>query len=154
MTIGDIILLIVYDAKVTDMCSFYFLPSTVLKNPKHSHLNAVYSFYNVATSISFQDLMLANIILAKNANAGIVLSSCILYHYCVLCNIDQQLILFVSVLLMCVSLTDVFNCLNIMDNGTMLSELKFGMGDGDLQYYLYNWKCPNIEPADVGLVLL
>eukprot|EP00971_Amphidinium_carterae_P137415 2723238-Amphidinium_carterae.1 len=23
-----------------------------------------------------------------------------------------------------------------------LKELKFGIGDGFLQYYLYNWKCP------------
>lgn len=41
-----------------------------------------------------------------------------------------------------------------MENVTFLQELKFGKGDGNLQYYLYNWKCPSMEPSKVGLVLL
>lgn len=40
--------------KITDMCSFYHLPSTVIRNEKHPKLNAVYSFYNVATSMPLQ----------------------------------------------------------------------------------------------------
>jgi Myristoyl-CoA:protein N-myristoyltransferase, C-terminal domain len=35
-----------------------------------------------------------------------------------------------------------------------LKELQFGIGDGHLQYYLYNWKCPTIKPEETGLVLL
>jgi len=49
---------------------------------------------------------------------------------------------------------DVFNALNVMENDQFLKELKFGIGDGFLQYYLYNWKCPKIEPTGMGLVLL
>lgn len=49
---------------------------------------------------------------------------------------------------------DVFNALNVMENETFLKPLKFGIGDGFLQYYLYNWKCPKIEPSGIGLVLL
>mmetsp|Transcript_4337 Transcript_4337/g.7622 ORF Transcript_4337/g.7622 Transcript_4337/m.7622 type:complete len:442 (+) Transcript_4337:114-1439(+) len=49
---------------------------------------------------------------------------------------------------------DVFNALNVMENENFLKELKFGIGDGFLQYYLYNWKCPKIEPCGIGLVLL
>lgn len=49
---------------------------------------------------------------------------------------------------------DVFNALNVMENDQFLKELKFGIGDGFLQYYLYNWKCPKIEPSGIGLVLL
>jgi hypothetical protein len=50
---------------------------------------------------------------------------------------------------------DVFNALDLMENApSLLKELKFGPGDGHLQYYLYNWRCPEMEPADVGLVLL
>jgi len=49
---------------------------------------------------------------------------------------------------------DVFNALDIMDNDSFLKDLKFGIGDGYLQYYLYNWKCPKIEPRNIGLVLL
>mmetsp|Transcript_16069 Transcript_16069/g.19004 ORF Transcript_16069/g.19004 Transcript_16069/m.19004 type:complete len:90 (+) Transcript_16069:1291-1560(+) len=49
---------------------------------------------------------------------------------------------------------DVFNALDLMENGTFLKDLKFGIGDGNLQYYLFNYKCPNLEPSDIGLVLL
>ncbi len=49
---------------------------------------------------------------------------------------------------------DVFNCLDLMENKKFLSRLKFLSGDGNLQYYLYNWQCPGMAPEDVGLVLL
>ena len=34
-----------------------------------------------------------------------------------------------------------------MDNKEFLENLKFGVGDGNLQYYIYNWKCPEM-PSD------
>lgn len=46
---------------------------------------------------------------------------------------------------------DVFNALDLMENSQFLDELKFGQGDGNLQYYLYNWRCPNMTPQKVGL---
>ena len=49
---------------------------------------------------------------------------------------------------------DVFNCLDVMDNNRFISELKFGKGDGNLQMYLFNWKCPPTEPSGVGIVLM
>lgn len=59
---------------------------------------------------------------------------------------------------------DVFNCLDIMENKEFIEELKFGMGDGNLQYYLYNYrmmprkgqadKPAPLEPGDVGLILM
>eukprot|EP01116_Phalansterium_solitarium_P016084 TRINITY_DN364_c0_g1_i4.p1 TRINITY_DN364_c0_g1~~TRINITY_DN364_c0_g1_i4.p1 ORF type:complete len:402 (+),score=135.78 TRINITY_DN364_c0_g1_i4:175-1380(+) len=49
---------------------------------------------------------------------------------------------------------DVFNCLDIMANESFLKELKFGKGDGTLQYYLFNWLCPEVQPTEIGLVLL
>jgi glycylpeptide N-tetradecanoyltransferase len=49
---------------------------------------------------------------------------------------------------------DVFNALDVMQNEEFFKELKFGPGDGHLQYYLYNWKCPQMKPQQVGLVLL
>lgn len=103
---------------VTDFCSFYHLPSSILKHDKHKTLFAVYSYYNVATTISFLELMTDSLILARNEGA------------------------------------DVFNALDLADNATIFSQLKFGQGDGYLQYYLYNWKCPPIEAREVGLVLL
>lgn len=48
---------------------------------------------------------------------------------------------------------DVFNALDLMENKEFLDELKFGVGDGDLQYYLHNWDCPPFCPEQIGLVL-
>lgn len=48
---------------------------------------------------------------------------------------------------------DVFNALDLMDNKEFLETLKFGIGDGNLQYYLYNWRCPSMSPSNIGLVL-
>jgi glycylpeptide N-tetradecanoyltransferase len=44
--------------------------------------------------------------------------------------------------------------LDIFENEIFLKELKFGIGDGNLQYYLYNWMTPEKKPGEVGLVLL
>ena len=44
---------------------------------------------------------------------------------------------------------DVFNALDLMENKDFLEKLKFGIGDGNLQYYLYNWKCPQMTPQQV-----
>jgi glycylpeptide N-tetradecanoyltransferase len=43
----------------------------------------------------------------------------------------------------------VFNALDLMDNRAFLESLKFGIGDGNLHYYLFNYKCPVMEPAKV-----
>uniref|UniRef100_A0AC34FRT4 Glycylpeptide N-tetradecanoyltransferase n=1 Tax=Panagrolaimus sp. ES5 TaxID=591445 RepID=A0AC34FRT4_9BILA len=102
---------------VTDLCSFYNLPSTVVNHPNHNQIKAAYSFYNVATTVPFKDLMQDALIMAKKASF------------------------------------DVFNALDIMENEAILKELKFGIGDGFLQYYLYNWKCPDLSPEQVGFVL-
>jgi glycylpeptide N-tetradecanoyltransferase len=104
--------------EVTDVCSFYSLPSTILGNDKYNLLKAAYSYWNVATTVSMHELMYDALILAKQHDF------------------------------------DVFNALNVMENDSFLKELKFGIGDGFLQYYLYNWKCPKIEPCGIGLVLL
>lgn len=104
--------------EVTDVCSFYSLPSTILGSDKYNILKAAYSYWNVATTVPLHELMYDALIYAKQRDF------------------------------------DVFNALNVMENESFLKELKFGIGDGFLQYYLYNWKCPKIDPAGMGLVLL
>lgn len=104
--------------QITDVCSFYSLPSSILGNDKYSLLKAAYSYWNVATTVPLHELMYDALIFAKQHDF------------------------------------DVFNALNVMENESFLKELKFGIGDGFLQYYLYNWKCPKIEPGGIGLVLL
>jgi len=106
------------DGEVTDMCSFYHLPSTIIGHPKHSYLRAVYSFYNVARTVDLTTLIRDSLIMAKKQNV------------------------------------DVFNALSQMENSIFFSDLKFGVGDGTLHYYLYNWSCPKMDSKDVGIVLL
>lgn len=104
--------------EVTDFASFYHLPSTVIGNPLHDKLHAVYCYYNVAVTLSAEDLMRDLLITARNEGA------------------------------------DVFNALDLMENESFLASLQFGAGDGWLQYYVYNWKCPVMPSKEVGLVLL
>lgn len=49
---------------------------------------------------------------------------------------------------------DVFNALDVMENEPVFKPLKFGIGDGHLQYYLYNWQCPRMLPKQIGMVLM
>ena len=41
-----------------------------------------------------------------------------------------------------------------MDNKDFLDKLKFGVGDGNLQYYIYNWKCPQMNPEKVIFLMI
>ncbi|XP_042394292.1 glycylpeptide N-tetradecanoyltransferase 1-like [Zingiber officinale] len=105
--------------EVTDFCSFYTLPSSILNNQNYSVLKAAYSYYNVATKSSLLQLMNDALIVAKQKDY------------------------------------DVFNALDVMHNETFLKELKFGPGDGQLHYYLYNYRIRNaLTPSELGLVLL
>lgn len=47
-----------------------------------------------------------------------------------------------------------YNCLDLGENDQMFTDLQFGSGDGQLQYYLFNWKCETMEPKEIGLVLV
>ncbi|XP_058823884.1 glycylpeptide N-tetradecanoyltransferase [Topomyia yanbarensis] len=104
--------------EITDMVSYYTLPSTVMHHAVHKCVKAAYSFYNVSTKTPWLDLINDALISARNLNF------------------------------------DVFNALDLMENKEFLVPLKFGIGDGNLQYYLYNWRCPSMQPEEVGLILL
>ena len=54
------------DGNATDLCSFYHLPSCVLRNPLHNKLNACYSYYNVAGTVPLYDLMKDCMSMAKH----------------------------------------------------------------------------------------
>ena len=49
---------------------------------------------------------------------------------------------------------DVMNSLNIMENQKFFDDLRFGVGDGCLYYYLFNWKIPDLKPEEIGVVLV
>jgi glycylpeptide N-tetradecanoyltransferase len=106
------------DGKITDFTSFYHLPSSIIGNAQHSKLYAVYSYYQIANTVSFESLMRDSLIFARNLGA------------------------------------DVYNALDVMENREFLDVLQFGKGNGCLQYYLYNWKCAQVAPHEIGMVLV
>ena len=55
--------------EVTDVVSFYHLPSTIVKHPIHRTLYVAYSFYNVALATPLKDLMLDALVIAKKVSS-------------------------------------------------------------------------------------
>lgn len=116
---------VVEDAKttqITDFFSFYSLPSTVMRDPKHNLLEAAYMFY-YATDVAFEESAEAHGLLRRR----------------LLDLIGDALILAEQ------AKFDVFNALTLMDNNLFLADLKFGQGDGMLNYYLYNYRTLPLE---------
>lgn len=58
--------------KITDFCSFYILPSTVLGHTVHTEVRAAYCYYNVATSIPLVQLMNDALIFAKSCGVDVM----------------------------------------------------------------------------------
>ena len=48
---------------------------------------------------------------------------------------------------------DCFYSIDIMESSQYLKELKFEADLGSLHYYMYNWKCADMDTHDLGLVL-
>jgi glycylpeptide N-tetradecanoyltransferase len=53
------------DKNITDLISFYCLPSSILKHEKYNQLKAAYCFYNIATSVTWPELFEDALILAN-----------------------------------------------------------------------------------------
>ena len=49
---------------------------------------------------------------------------------------------------------DIVNCLDQYDNKEFMDKLKFKEGTLDLNFYLYNWACPNIDKKEMSFVIL
>ena len=45
--------------QVTDLCSFYSLPSSILEHEKYSHLRAAYAYWHVPKTVPIDVLMYA-----------------------------------------------------------------------------------------------
>ncbi|KAK7122881.1 hypothetical protein R3I94_019856 [Phoxinus phoxinus] len=102
---------------VTDMVSFYTLPSTALNHPVHKGLKAACVLYCISKATPLLQLMEDTLIICKARGF------------------------------------DVFSAMDVMDNKAFLEPLKFRMGEVHKQYYLYNWRCPEISSDKVGIVL-
>ncbi|KAF8643899.1 hypothetical protein AX16_008915 [Volvariella volvacea WC 439] len=127
--------------QITDFFSFYSLPSTVINNREHGVLEAAYLYY-YATSVAFEPSAedtgrLKHRVQALIGDALVVANQ---------------------------AKFDVLNALTLMDNVPILHDLKFGVGDGRLNFYLYNWRTAplaGMEAVDgvsagkgVGVVML
>lgn len=132
-----------------DFVSFYTLPSTVMHHPIHKTLKAAYSFYNVSNKTGWIDLMNDALIAARDVSdtCVCVLFMILLYWLIHLVKFDCLNFSFVKMQMG----FDVFNALDLMENKEFLEQLKFGIGDGNLQYYLYNWRCPPMPPNKASL---
>jgi glycylpeptide N-tetradecanoyltransferase len=51
---------------------------------------------------------------------------------------------------------DVFNCLSTMENTKFVADLKFGVGDGTLNFYMYNYglKGSFMKPDQLAISLV
>jgi glycylpeptide N-tetradecanoyltransferase len=107
-------------SKITDFISFYGLESTVLGNPNHNSINVGYAFY-YATSVAL-DFNLDS----KQRDSKLKTR---------LTTLFQNALIFAKKFNF-----DVFNALTLLDNNLFLDDLKFGPGDGFLNYYLFNYK--------------
>ncbi|RHY84777.1 hypothetical protein DYB35_008077 [Aphanomyces astaci] len=57
--------------RVTDFCSYYHVPMSVLNHPQHTTIYTAQSFYNVATSVPLPDLVRDLMVKAKANNMDI-----------------------------------------------------------------------------------
>ncbi len=113
--------------KITDYISFYNLESTVIGNPKHETIKAAYLYYyaseiGIATADKPIDKPSLKTRLNSLVNDALILAKN--YKF------------------------DVFNALSLLDNTMFLEQQKFGKGDGQLHYYLYNY---NANPIAGGV---
>nr|ODO02369.1 glycylpeptide N-tetradecanoyltransferase [Cryptococcus depauperatus CBS 7855] len=138
---------------ITDFVSFYSLPSTIMKHPKHNLLNAAYMFY-YASDVLFSAGGSSDDAATHDAKGRR--------------KLERRLNELVGDLLVMAKIAsaqfDVFNALTLLDNNMFLQEQKFGPGDGFLNYYLYNWNCAPVDgghsststkkSSQIGFVLL
>lgn len=109
---------------ITDFFSFYALESSVIKNTAHKVVRAAYLFYYAtetglappsATGPPTAGVDKKALKARLNALMGDALVLAKRFHF------------------------DVFNALSLMDNALFLEQQKFGPGDGQLHYYLFNY---------------
>lgn len=111
--------------EITDFISYYILPFTVLQNPKHKEIGIAYLYYyasNAGIGESNKDDQ-AQELLKKRLKS----------------LVNDAMIEAKSIGI------DVFNALSSQDNTLFLDDLKFGAGDGFLNYYVFNYRTNHID---------
>ncbi|RDA93242.1 hypothetical protein CP533_6487 [Ophiocordyceps camponoti-saundersi (nom. inval.)] len=108
------------DKKLTDFFSFFCVESSVINNSKHDVIRVAYMFYYASDAGLMQppDRSALKSRLNSLVNDALILAK------------RAKL--------------DVFNALTLMDNTLFLEQQKFGPGDGQLHYYLFNYRANRI----------
>ncbi|KAH7156540.1 acyl-CoA N-acyltransferase [Dactylonectria macrodidyma] len=109
---------------ITDFFSFFSIESSVIGNKQHSTISVAYMFYyasDVALKEPFDKAALKARLNELMHDALIIAKK---YKF------------------------DVFNALSLMDNALFLEQQKFGAGDGQLHYYLFNYR---LNPISGGV---
>jgi glycylpeptide N-tetradecanoyltransferase len=101
--------------KITDFFSFFSVESSVINNSKHDIVRVAYLFYYGTE----QALEKPDDRAAYKARLNELIHDALI--------VAKQYKF------------DVFNALSLMDNGLFLEQQKFGGGDGQLHYYLFNY---------------
>ncbi|KAF9052854.1 N-myristoyl transferase [Panaeolus papilionaceus] len=109
------------NGNITDFVSFYSLPSTVINSAKYPILEAAYLYY-YASNVGLKRGL-------ENEE-----------------ELKKRLIALIGDALIIANEAkfDVFNALTLMDHVPILPDLKFGVGDGFLNFYLYNWRTASL----------
>ncbi|KAK0610191.1 acyl-CoA N-acyltransferase [Bombardia bombarda] len=102
--------------KITDFFSFSLLESSIIRSTKHKSIRAAYLFYYATETGLVTPLDRPALKTRLNALMADALILAKRYDF------------------------DVFNALSLMDNSLFLEQQKFGPGDGQLHYYLFNYK--------------
>ncbi|PBP16793.1 Glycylpeptide N-tetradecanoyltransferase [Diplocarpon rosae] len=110
--------------QVTDFFSFYILESSVINNSHHKNVRAAYLFYYATEHALSPQYSRADLKARLNE----------LMHDALILAKKFKF--------------DVFNALTLLDNTLFLQDQKFGAGDGQLHYYLYNY---NMNPIAGGV---
>ncbi|CAB4253955.1 similar to Saccharomyces cerevisiae YLR195C NMT1 N-myristoyl transferase [Maudiozyma barnettii] len=136
------------DGKISDFFSFYSLPFTVLEHDVHSELGIGYLFYYASDAdLGFDDRFSEDATKALKTRLNSLISD--------------------ATILAKRANMDVFNALTSQDNTLFLEDLKFGPGDGFLNFYLFNYKAfpiggglkddksyDTVKRSNVGVVML
>jgi glycylpeptide N-tetradecanoyltransferase len=116
--------------KITDFFSFYCLESSVINNTKHPIVRAAYLFYYASEKV-FED----NEKVYKERLNGLMNDALILAKQVYTLSPFR-----LTSLIWPQFNFDVFNALTLLDNPLFLEQQKFGPGDGQLHYYLFNYR--------------
>lgn len=141
------------EGKITDMVSFYSLPSTVLDSDSHRILEAAYLFYyatDAAEPGNSASLAVPTNLSASEQEDEMGACNWASEVKAAKRKLKERLneLIYDALILAKNQGFDVVNCLTVMDNPLFLQEQLFGPGDGFLRHYLFNWR---VKPIAGGM---